>query len=554
MAKCFPKNLPDNVKSPAEKVFFKLLAEQLDDEYTIFHSREWITRIPGFWKPEGEVDFLIAHPERGLLVIEVKGGKRFYIREGQWISVSQNGEEHKCNDPFLQAKACEYAIKDWLEAHPKTKAHSFPIHRAVAFPDIVIAEQDDISPYSPRKIIVDRSQQYDLAKAIADIYDYWHQRYVHTRKPGRAGIEALERLLIPSRTLESPISAQFEDQERQIKHLTESQFTLLTQLRYFRRVAIMGGAGSGKTMLAIEKAQQLADDGWKVLLLCYNNNLRDWLESVLRPNVKVRTYHSLASEAHNCWVQSQPLAVDDSTFYEQAPYILSDALDRIRAQQSLIDKYLFDAVIIDEGQDFGKDHWIPVEDLLKDREQGILYVFFDGDQTIYSGLDIPIAREQPPILLSENCRNIQSIFKLLKKYSTFQNDMKCIGPEGLPVEFLPGATPDEARDSLRKKLHELINENRGIDSRDVIVLTPRKAAQSMWKQNMHLGNFRLVWNLKPTSQQDISVCTIHSFKGLERPIVFLTELNEAFETTRNQLLYIGISRARLYLIIIGDTE
>jgi len=293
MAKCFPKNLPDNVKSPAEKVFFKLLAEQLDDEYTIFHSREWITRIPGFWKPEGEVDFLIAHPERGLLVIEVKGGKRFYIREGQWISVSQNGEEHKCNDPFLQAKACEYAIKDWLEAHPKTKAHSFPIHRAVAFPDIVIAEQDDISPYSPRKIIVDRSQQYDLAKAIADIYDYWHQRYVHTRKPGRAGIEALERLLIPSRTLESPISAQFEDQERQIKHLTESQFTLLTQLRYFRRVAIMGGAGSGKTMLAIEKAQQLADDGWKVLLLCYNNNLRDWLESVLRPNVKVRTYHSL---------------------------------------------------------------------------------------------------------------------------------------------------------------------------------------------------------------------------------------------------------------------
>jgi ATP-dependent exoDNAse (exonuclease V) beta subunit len=47
------------------------------------------------------------------------------------------------------------------------------------------------------------------------------------------------------------------------------------------------------------------------------------------------------------------------------------------------------------------------------------------------------------------------------------------------------------------------------------------------------------------------VCTIHSYKGLESPVVILTELHALRAEITNQLLYVGLSRARHHAIVIG---
>jgi len=208
--------------------------------------------------------------------------------------------------------------------------------------------------------------------------------------------------------------------------------------------------------------------------------------------------------------------------------------------------------IVDEGQDFDSSYWIPVPELLKDPVTGVLYVFFDINQRIYTQLsNIPVSKEQPPLVLSDNCRNTKAIFEILRKYTNTSIDTTCIGPNGRPVEYIPASDDAETQKVLRSTLHDLIDKKGAISSQ-IIVLTPRNEDNSLWKEGLMLGNYKLTWHPNNLSQRQIRVSTIHSFKGLECPIVILTEMKFAYPEAREQLTYIGVSRARNHLIIIGE--
>jgi phosphate starvation-inducible protein PhoH len=70
--------------------------------------------------------------------------------------------------------------------------------------------------------------------------------------------------------LHTPLGAELEEEDEKIVQLTEQQLMVLQVLRKRRRAAIAGCAGSGKTMLALNKAIQLNDQGFCVLLICFN--------------------------------------------------------------------------------------------------------------------------------------------------------------------------------------------------------------------------------------------------------------------------------------------
>ncbi|NJO84477.1 MAG: ATP-binding domain-containing protein [Blastochloris sp.] len=74
----------------------------------------------------------------------------------------------------------------------------------------------------------------------------------------------------------------------------------------------------------------------------------------------------------------------------------------------------------------------------------------------------------------------------------------------------------------------------------------------MWSDGATLGQFRLTWNMNSSDKRTVRVSTIHAFKGLESPVIILTELDAVYKDTLDQLLYIGISRARNHLVIIGE--
>jgi DNA replication protein DnaC len=98
----------------------------------------------------------------------------------------------------------------------------------------------------------------------------------------------------------------FEREHHKIDELTQSQFRVLRQLRGHKRATIIGGAGTGKTLLAIEKATQLAEQGFRVLLVCFNRNLKDWITGNLKhSNIVICTFHGLVQFARR-WAKIPP--------------------------------------------------------------------------------------------------------------------------------------------------------------------------------------------------------------------------------------------------------
>jgi superfamily I DNA and RNA helicase len=146
------------------------------------------------------------------------------------------------------------------------------------------------------------------------------------------------------------------------------------------RVEIRGGAGSGKTWLAVEKARRLSAAGKRVALMCYSRGLAEYLNRRVdrlargqRP-AYVGTFHSLGTG----W-GVLPGSDDDSAYWETdlPQTMLSLARDRPYAE-------LFDAIVIDEAQDFAESWWPAVLAALRNPEAGELYVFSDEKQRVFA--------------------------------------------------------------------------------------------------------------------------------------------------------------------------
>ena len=122
MPRCYPD--PNNAVSDsnAELVVYRALAEQLGPDYVILHSVAWISRPGGGGPREGETDILIAHPTRGLLAIEVKGGRvSLDYRTRTWVSIDVNDVTHEIKNPFEQARRGKFALLEKLRESPAWK-------------------------------------------------------------------------------------------------------------------------------------------------------------------------------------------------------------------------------------------------------------------------------------------------------------------------------------------------------------------------------------------------------------------------------------------------
>lgn len=108
--------------------------EDLPDAFTVFHSVKWFAKDRG---SVGEVDFIIAHPQHGVLVIEVKGGQVSIERGGnraEWFTTNDAGRTMGIKDPCEQADRNRWALNDWLRADPRTSGYHYAIFPAVALP------------------------------------------------------------------------------------------------------------------------------------------------------------------------------------------------------------------------------------------------------------------------------------------------------------------------------------------------------------------------------------------------------------------------------------
>jgi hypothetical protein len=267
MAKMYPEWLnADEVDSPYEPKLFELFQKHLSDDFTIFYSvrlQKPRTKQKGGVE-DLEVDFVIAHPEYGLLCLESKGGNiAIDGKRGEW----RNQHTGKTvNNPFDQSHKSCYALMEWLKSRPETSSFRFPIWWAVALPSINVDANEEIQPGQPRAIVLDKTDLLpaNIAAAMLRVFQHYERKEGQSQ-PGAKGIKALELAMGRTWFLRAYMAADFEHEEEQIKQLTNAQFKILRQMDSNLRMIITGVAGSGKTMLAMEKANRLAQNGLCVL-------------------------------------------------------------------------------------------------------------------------------------------------------------------------------------------------------------------------------------------------------------------------------------------------
>ena len=545
MAKIYPEKLPESIlsdpKRSAERDVYNKLAD-LPSSFVVFYSVAWQSRKNGVTR-DGEADFVIAHPDLGVLVIEVKGGRIEYnAQSGEWITIDRENRQFTI-DPVEQARRNHYTLLEKLSDLPSWDNDRFlTIGHAVCFP-ISNITKGMLRLDMPREIIIDNQDMGDIEGTIRKIFSYYHNdKSIRGGALGKDRLALLQGLLANSFTINTPLGVELEHEDKRLIELTDQQFRLLDYLGNRRRALIAGCAGSGKTMLAVEKARRLSEQGFNVLLTCFNSALAVDLAQCL-PEITVLHFHGLCKEmANRAGYFLKPYSNEQEYNDVILPEALINAIDETDLR--------FDAIIVDEGQDFKENYWIALTGLLNEKE-GVFYVFYDDNQNLYGGAaTLSGIIDEPPFPLYENCRNTLSIHKVVANFHSNREALKCNTPAGRVPEFAYYKGPDQMQRSLQSLLHHLTNEDQ-IRLEDIVILTPHGEDRTMLKPGTRLGNFVLTSNM-PEKRNEIQATSIYRFKGLDRRVVIIAEVDSQFKYNPEMVMYVGCSRARTYLRLLVE--
>jgi len=540
----------------------------LGPAFRVYENVSWLgrTREHGANR-DGEADLVIAHPERGILVVEVKAGEIRRERGGKWFG----GGRVLDVSPQEQARNSKYALVAKLKELPSWPVDLDPIAgHAVAFPDVDVSTASGLlGPDLDAAIVLDAAALETDARArqaIDGTFDFWERESIHRRPPGRVGIELLDSILDTPITLTSRLQREIAEAEPLILQLTKGQYQVLRQHGRFRRLDIAGCAGSGKTMLAAEKARMLAREGFDTLVVCFNSPLARELSADLAEarqqtgRLEISTFHGLCERLANeaGVLPPKPSPVPSEWFADTLPNALVAAAEQLGAR--------YHAIVVDEGQDFALEWLESLQFLMHDPRDDVFWVFHDEAQSLYRE-DRVASLGMARVDLDVNCRNPAPIHELASRFAEGQPESYALREKGRPPEIIEAERGRPTLEAVRKVLYRLRHDE-GVAPWDIAVLTGRSMANSdVWHQRT-FGNESL-WNghvdeagnplgipveqVPDVPSDAILMDSIRRFKGLERPVIVLVELDEQDEHAR-QLLYVGISRARQHVVVVATPE
>ncbi len=535
-------------RSAAEKEVLEALERQLpSSEYEIIPCTEYISERDKGGMVEGEIDILIFNPKRGIVAIEVKGGGIQYDGKlRKWYSYDHLRQKHSINDPFKQASRATQAIKDCLIKEKITSqgAEAIPVGYAVFFPDIVWGD-NPLPTNAKRELIIDSSHMRNLRKAIVEIFTKFKREY-HRPLTDEETEHVRSAILYPKACVMQTLKSKINRDEARFVMMTETQKMILDNLEDHKRLAIRGYAGTGKTLLAMEKARRLYYKGLKVAVLCYNRALaEDIRRSLIKytDRIRVSHYHSLC--ARLCKQAGVPFNPPPDEDLERAiefwkndtPLLLLEALEKVPER--------YDAIIIDEGQDFREEWFESIKHALVDPENGYFYIFLDPKQAIYcdpGDLGVPLS----DIVLRTNCRNTKAITDLVKTFGNVEINHHPNAPDGEKPVFIPYNDRDEELAKIESTIGHLLNE--GIEPQDIVFLSPHSKPNSCFSNIDKIAGLSITQELV-ASEDGIRFATLHRFKGLEANIVLLCDVTSGDDHCKPEHLYVATSRARHRIFI-----
>ena len=531
-----PPDLPDS-----ERLVFREAERRLPQKWIAIHSLH-LSTTDSSGSQEGEADFVILDPARGALVLEVKGGGIKRTGDG-WFSIDRRGDQHPIKNPGAQAGTAAHKIYRFLGEHPRfdRSGRRVEVRPGVVLPDVNAAQHLGID--LNRQLVIDHDDLRDLPRELGRLFDH-HGMRGPALSPG--DVTAFLDALAPNCNLVPSLSSRFEREEAALLRLTEEQIEILRMLKAHNRVAIQGAAGTGKTLLAVEKARRLARNSRRVLLLCFNRFLAEDLRSSVRESeIVARHFHSYcAQQVQRAGLSWEPPRQNAEEFWsDRAPELLMEALEKLPNER-------YDAIVVDEGQDFKPNWWLAIEEALRKKSNGTLYVFFDPNQNIYNG-GPPAAIGVAPFQLTYNCRNTRQIAGYAAGLVDTEYRLRRGAPNGLAVERIPYLTPRNMADNVRKRLHRLTHKER-IATNRIVVLSTHNPKRSALAGQRQLGNVSLAPLASARGPNQVPFASLHSFKGLESDVVLLVDVDPL--TSSPSHLYVAATRAKHLLVVMEQQQ
>jgi hypothetical protein len=371
MAKMIPSYGPAETESRSEPLIYDILRTGLSDDYTVIHSLPWLSSAAKeideqFIAPTGEIDFLIVHPELGLLAIEVKGGK--YRIEGSAFVLMRGS---KRVDVLKQTRDNTHGLARWL-------AGKHSIHRrigyALCFPDSQFPTHAlppglvDPCGITYEAITWGLLDMPKLSKRVEEVMRYWKNALGY-KDLGFAKANELIKSLCPDFDGTPSWAQRVIFDNHFWLRLTDEQSKVVNQIITSQRSIVTGWPGTGKTLIGIEAIRRLESGGAKVLLVTFNALLADFLSQQLG-NIEcdVFTWHKLCFQAR-AWLKL-PAVDDDNWLSDTCSRDLQGAIDN-----GFLSRY--DILMLDEAQAL-KPSWCKL--LLDLFSQKQVVVFCDETQ------------------------------------------------------------------------------------------------------------------------------------------------------------------------------
>lgn len=572
MARMIPPRLSADIKSRAEKRVFELFKnDPAAGDYVILHSLGLGRHVK---RQYGEIDFVVLVPGEGVFCLEIKGG-RIKRESGVWTFTNRYGETAtKSVGPFAQARDGMFSLLEAIRARfgSHHRLHNLVFRYGVMFPDI---EFTDASPEFERWEIYDlRDGKFPISEYVKRLARGAHRQVSGTKwynpaasRPTESNISELIRFLRGDfEKIPSPI-VELEETDQMLLTLTEEQYERLDALDENDRCLFEGGAGTGKTMIAVEFARRESAHNKRVGVFCFNKLLGQQIKHSVAPdaNITAANLHKfmrdlvLLSDLKEEFLSQERGAAPGDLYNEIYPLFAAMAV------RDSFDFEPFDTLVIDEAQDLITLENLPFfDEILRGGLNGGKWAMFADfhRQAIYSNAGkeemVSAIRERSPHFtvckLTRNCRNTKNIGEETAFVSGFSKPpFRPTTIDGVPVDYQ--FYLDEADQTIRieKLLRNLIAE--GIPPRRITVLSPKKAESSCFLALQRLDSVRIdqisdaFFDEKGTDK--VTFATIHSFKGLENAIIVLTDAEELLSDVAHSLLYVGMSRAkqRLYMIL-----
>jgi len=578
-----------------ERRLAERLEQKLDDDYLLWYD---VPIGPRHLHP----DFVVMHPRRGVLILEVKDWslKTIHGADKQSWQVFADGTLKTLPNPAEQARQYAHAVADALKRDPQLvhadgqyqSRLAFPWSYGVVFPNLTRKQFTDGQldrVIEPQQVIcsdemLEKVDAEELQSRLWGMFPFMMR--------GVMSLPQLDRvrwIMFPEVRVQTQ-GALFDDSDAEaalpgiMRVMDLQQEQLARSLGDGHRV-IHGVAGSGKTMILGYRAEYLAKAhtaaSKPILILCYNEPLAVKLASSmetkgLADRVHARHFHKWCRDQLVAFGQTLPGQIGRDQYVAELVQRVIHGVDRKQ-----IPSGQYQAVLIDEGHDFAPE-WLKLVTQMVDPTTNSLLVLYDDAQSIYersrskqfSFKSVGIQAQGRTTILRINYRNTKQILQTASLIAAdlltaddkdddgipLLHPVSC-GRDGEPplIIRLPNLRAEAA------KIADLLNaaHQEGHAWGDMAVICRRynemaECAQALSRRKLPHQVRKGSGSFNPNADT-IKVLTMHASKGLEFPLVALMGVGQmpaAGEDEREEarLFYVAATRAtqRLVITTSGD--